>query len=127
MKQAHIFALGLICGAILTGILLNAQQPEMDPVKISPQLYKVRLENDKVRVLEYHLKPGGKEPMHSHSSGIVYILTEARMRVTNPDGSKSEATGKAGDVLWREPVAHSIENIGSTEAHAIAVELKACK
>jgi hypothetical protein len=128
MKQAYIFAIGLICGAILTGIWLNAQQPEMDPVKISPQYYKVRLDNDKVRVLEYRLKPGEKEAMHSHTVGIVYTLSEANLRVTQADGSKSEAIGKADNVIWREqPVTHSIENIGTTDAHAIAVELKACK
>jgi hypothetical protein len=32
-----------------------------DPVKISPQFYKLLLENDQVRVLEYRLKPGEKE------------------------------------------------------------------
>lgn len=37
----------------------------LDPVALSPQLYSVRFENDRVRVLEYRLKPGGKEPMHS--------------------------------------------------------------
>jgi hypothetical protein len=31
-----------------------------DPVKTSPQYYKVLLENDQVRVLEYRLKPGEK-------------------------------------------------------------------
>jgi hypothetical protein len=36
-----------------------------DPVKQSPQYYKVLLENDQVRVLEYRLKPGEKEPMHN--------------------------------------------------------------
>jgi hypothetical protein len=39
-----------------------------DPVKTSPQCYKVLLENDQVRVLEYHLKAGEKEPMHLHPS-----------------------------------------------------------
>jgi len=31
-----------------------------DPVKTSPQYYKVLLENDQVRVLEYRLKAGEK-------------------------------------------------------------------
>src|SRR5205823_3668201 len=41
-----------------------------DPVKTSPQYYKVLLENDQVRVLEYRLKAGEKEPIHSHSAGV---------------------------------------------------------
>src|SRR5438132_4159653 len=37
-----------------------------DPVKTSPQYYKVLLENDQVRVLEYRLKAGEKESVHLH-------------------------------------------------------------
>ena len=33
-----------------------------DAVAVSPQLYKVRLENDRVRVLEFRMKPGQTEP-----------------------------------------------------------------
>ena len=51
-----------------SGIAL-ADAPMMDPVKLSPQYYKVRLDNARVRVLEYHLKPGEKEMMHSHPRG----------------------------------------------------------
>jgi len=49
-----------------------------DPMTTSPQYYKVLLENDQVRVLEYRLKPGEKEPMHSHPAGVVYVLSGAR-------------------------------------------------
>ncbi|PYJ67167.1 MAG: hypothetical protein DME76_15800, partial [Verrucomicrobia bacterium] len=49
------------------GVTASAQ----DPVKTSPQYYKVLLENDQVRVLEYRLKPGEKEPTHSHPAGVV--------------------------------------------------------
>jgi beta-alanine degradation protein BauB len=48
--------------------------PTLDPVAISPQLYTVRLENDRLRVLEYRLKPGKEEPMHSHPPGVVFAL-----------------------------------------------------
>ena len=57
-----------------------------DPVKTSPQYYKVLLENDQVRVLEYRLKPGEKEPMHSHPAGIVYVLGGATLKFTYTDG-----------------------------------------
>ena len=42
------------------------------PVTLSPNLYTVLLENDEVRVLEYHAKPGDREPMHCHPAGVVY-------------------------------------------------------
>jgi hypothetical protein len=31
---------------------------------------------------------------------------------------------KAGDVFWGEPITHGGENVGTTDVHAIIVELK---
>ena len=100
----------------------------IDPVKLSPQYYKVRFENEYVRVLEYRLKPGQKEPMHSHPCGVVYYLTGAKSRVSSPDGKTTEGETTAGEIVWRDPTTHAIENIGKTESRAIAIEIKgACK
>lgn|GEM_PF-1498328 len=61
------------------------------------------LDDEQVRVIDYHLKPREKEPLHSHPSGVlVYYYTDAKMRVTLPDGTNT-AVNKAGDVVWREP------------------------
>jgi hypothetical protein len=115
-------------GGIATGVvgLAVAQGSSQDPVTLSPQYYTVRLDNETVRVLEYRLKPGEKEVMHSHPPGVVYSLADAQFRTTLPDGTSSEATVRGGEVTWRERTSHSAENIGKTEAHALAIELKKC-
>lgn len=95
-----------------------------DPVKLSPQYYKVLIDNDEVRVLEFRFKPGEKEPMHSHSRGFVYSLAEAKLKMSFPDGRSEESVMKTGEARWRDAVTHAVENIGTTEAHVIAVELK---
>ena len=95
-----------------------------DPVKVSPQYYKVLLENDQVRVVEYRLKAGEKEPMHSHSAGVVYVLSGAKIRFSYPDGRTEEKAAATGEAIWREPTTHAVENIGDTEAHVIAIDLK---
>ena len=95
-----------------------------DPVKTSPQYYKVLLENDQVRVLEYRLKPGEKEPMHSHPAGVVYVLSGAKLKVSYADGRTEEKAAATGETIWRDPTTHAVENIGDTEAHAIAIDLK---
>jgi hypothetical protein len=46
------------------------------------------------------------------------------MKTTFPDGRRAESSGGAGEAHWRNPVTHALENIGSTEAHALAVDLK---
>ncbi len=76
----------LISLLVIFGTAVRAQ----DPVKTSPQYYKVLLENDQVRVLEYRLKPGEKEPMHSHPAGVVYVLSGTKLKVSYPDGRTEE-------------------------------------
>ena len=123
MKPWIYLMAGLVVGVLATTAGRVAAQ---DPVKVSPQYYKVRFENDRVRVLEYRLEPGGREAMHSHPPGVVYVLGDATIRSIRPDGTSSETAGKAGEVFWRDDTTHGVENVGTTEARAIAVELKPC-
>ena len=122
MKQRYVFALGLFLGGLV--MTFATRLWGQDPVRQSPQFYTVRFENDRVRVLEYHLKPGEKEPMHSHPPGVVFYLSNATFRTTNAEGKSSEATVTQGQVSWRDFTTHAAENVGKTEAHAYAVELK---
>lgn len=113
------FSLTLLLSSAMTSSIFA-----QDPITTSPQYYKVLIDNDEIRVVEFHLKPGEVEPMHSHSRGFVYALSDAKLKVTVPDKKSEEIVIKAGEAHWREPVTHAIENIGTTEARAIAVELK---
>jgi quercetin dioxygenase-like cupin family protein len=126
MKLTLAFGAGIVVGVagIVGGMVLAG--PEADPVKISPGYYTVRIDNEWIRVLEYRLKPGQKEPMHSHPHGFVYMLADARARVSLPDGTASAIDDHAGDLTWRGPTTHALENVGNTDLHAIGVELKPC-
>jgi hypothetical protein len=127
MRVPQAFALGIAIGSMVAIGVVTAAEPETDPVKLSPQLYDVRFENDRVRVLEYRLRPGQREPMHSHPPGVVYVFSEAMFRSTAADGSISDGPSAAGEVHWRDFTTHAAENIGETEAHALALELKPCR
>ena len=98
-----------------------------EAVTTSPNYYKVLLENDQVRVLEHRLKPGEKEPMHSHPAGVVYVVTGAKAKFTYPDGRTEEKTAYAGQVIWREPTTHAVENVGDTETDVIAIDFKSAR
>jgi hypothetical protein len=127
MKRVIHLTAGIAIGALLATVAFAISTREtttQDPVKQSPQYYKVLLENDQVRVVEYRLKPGEKEPMHTHMTGVLYIFGDAKMKTTFPDGRTAESSGGAGEAHWRNPVTHALENIGTTEAHALAVDLK---
>jgi beta-alanine degradation protein BauB len=124
MKRLPYLAVGVVLGAL--AVSAAGRVTTQDPVKLSPEYYAVRFENDRVRVLEFHMKPGEKEAMHSHPPGVVYLLADATIRNVLPDGTSSATSLKAGDVLWRENTTHTGENVGATEARAIAIELKPC-
>lgn len=95
-----------------------------DLMKLAPEGRKVLVENDRVRMIEGTLKPGEKEPTHSHPAYIFYALSPCKLKVTLPDGKTAEAEYKGGEAMWREPVTHAGENIGKTEARFLVIEFK---
>lgn len=104
----------------LAAVAASAQ----DAAKVNPKTITVKVDNAKVRVLEAVLEPGQKEQMHSHPSSIVYVVAGGTFRSHTPDGKATETTVKDGDVLYREPLTHWAENIGTTTLHMMVVELK---
>ena len=112
-----LFLTGFLCLATSTALA-------QDPVKVSPKTTKVLLENDRVRVLDVRIKPGEKEPMHSHPANVIYSLSDRKIKSTSPDGKTQEREGKAGTAIWREGETHAVENVGTTELHVVLIELK---
>jgi quercetin dioxygenase-like cupin family protein len=94
-----------------------------DAVKVAPDIYKVVLENDAVRVVEIQMKRGAKSAMHSHPKSVVYMVTNGKNKFTFPDGKSENIDLKAGEAIWLDPVSHSVENTGD-EMRALLVELK---
>lgn len=100
------------------------QAADMDAVRRTPEFYTVLLENEHVRVLDYHSKPGEREAPHHHPPSVVYSLANFRFRNTTADGRTQQRENSPGDILWRPEIIHSAENNGTTPAHALVVELK---
>lgn len=105
---------------IVSATCVSAQ----DPAAVNSKTIKVKFENDKVRVLEAELPPGTKEQMHSHPANVIYVVAGGRFRNYAADGKTTEIELKTGDVLYRDPLTHAAENIGTTTSHLILVELK---
>ena len=95
-----------------------------DAVKVAPHAYKVLLENDRVRVLDFRLKPGEKTAMHRHPAYIVHVLSPARVKFTNPEGRCVEIENRPGQTFWHEEGSHAAENMGTHELHALEIEMK---
>jgi beta-alanine degradation protein BauB len=95
-----------------------------DAATVTPKVVKVKLDNDRVRVLDYVSDPGDTEDWHTHPAFVVYVVTGGTLRITTPDGKSEDVDFQSGDILYREPRTHATENIGQTQLHAIIIELE---
>lgn len=94
-----------------------------DPVATNPDLYRVVMENDRVRVLEYRDRAGDRTTPHDHPDSVMLTLTSFRRRLH--EGARSvDVALEAGQVRWLGAQQHSGENIGDSTTHVIFVELK---
>ena len=96
-----------------------------DPVKVAPKQFTVLLENDRVRVLDFHSSAGVKVPLHSHPAYISYSISGAgKTKFTSADGKVTETTAKTGQATWHEAETHASEYEGKDSTHVLLVELK---
>jgi beta-alanine degradation protein BauB len=95
----------------------------MDPTRTDPELYTVVFENERVRVLRYHDRPGDKTRPHAHPDSVMCTLSAFRRRISAGGRSVDVEIG-AGEVRWLDAQEHSGENTGDTETFSIFIELK---
>lgn len=95
-----------------------------DPTEVAANIYKLLLENDRVRVFDVFFKPGDVAVMHNHPDHIVYVMNDATLRLAFPNGTSQEISVKAGQALFLGAQAHETTNVGTTDAHNLVVELK---
>ena len=102
-----------------------ATKGPVDGLISSPDNFKLLLENDHVRVLQYTLLPGALDHWHTHPPRVGYVLSGAKIRVTEADGSTHDYDEKTGDNYWADfsPL-HDTLNIGATPYIALLVEVK---
>ena len=117
LLQTLIVVVALSCARALPAA-------EEDPVKLSPDKYKVILQNRQVRVLDVRLKPGAKSPMHEHPDYVIYVLKGGMVRFTDEKGRSQDTELKTGECKFRDHQEHAAENIGKTEIHVLNIELR---
>jgi len=120
MRKRVVFWLGVFLGVALAAAV--AQQVK-DSTIVDPDVHKVILENEHVRVLDARISPGWKSPMHSHPPMVIVSLGAGRFKATGPDGKPQILDFNPGMVIWRESTEHSWEML-SGNAHVIAIEVK---
>lgn len=94
-----------------------------DPVDTNPSHYRVVMENERVRVLEYRDRPGDRTLPHGHPDSVMITLSAFRRRLVS-DGRTAEVELDAGLVRWLAAQEHVGENVGESDTHVVFVELK---
>jgi quercetin dioxygenase-like cupin family protein len=118
MKRTIVLAACVLVAAV------SLSSSAQDMAVTAGEQAKVVLDNDKVRVIQLDIAPGGKTGMHSHGDSLVVFLTGGDATQTGTDGTKTERHTEAGEVMWSEPVTHDTENTGKEAVKVLVVELK---
>ncbi len=71
-----------------------------DSVSIAPGVYSIKVENDRVRVLEITTKPGQSSALHSHPDMVLYAVTDCDWRLGAESGETADVHIPAG---WTNP------------------------
>ena len=104
---------------------MSQQTDNVDPVTVSPDHYKVVLENDDVRVVEYSLAPGERDNWHTHPPKVSYVVSGGSLRITLADSTSFVTEDKTGGAVWMNAVPrHYAHNIGTTPVRIVLVEVK---
>ena len=74
----------------------KSQDTVPDAIATDPDKYKVILENDRVRVLDYSDKPGDRTTMHHHPDSVVYMLGPFKRKFTLDNGKSAVRELKGG-------------------------------
>ncbi|HEY6458101.1 MAG TPA: hypothetical protein VIY90_22725 [Steroidobacteraceae bacterium] len=117
--------------AVLPGIAVAFEAQAQDAAVMQPQSYRVALENEYVRVLDFKSRPGMGvcgSGMHSHPAHLTVLLTDGAVRVKTPDGKIVEQHNMPiGTVFWEPAVTHTVENVSGANMRGLLIEVKGAK
>jgi quercetin dioxygenase-like cupin family protein len=119
----RLYVLGLV---VLAAIALTAgttKKPAQDPIAVGPNIYRLILENERVRVMEARFKPGEKIAAHTHPDHVLVVTAAGKLAITNASGTR-EIDAKVGDAFFIPAETHSAQNVGTTEFVGVVTELK---
>ncbi len=113
--------------AMLVALGVTRESLAQDAVTSDPRSFRVVLENESVRVLEYKSGPGlgvCGQGMHYHPDRVGVSLTGAKVKVTNAEGRTVVREIAPGHVSFSLAETHSVENIGGSGTRTYIIELK---
>lgn len=113
--------------AMLAALGVTRDVFAQDAVTSDPRSFRVVVENERVRVIEFRSRPGlgvCGQGMHYHPERVTVSLTGAKVRVTNAEGKSRVREVPPGHVSFEPAVTHATENIGGSGSRTYMIELK---
>jgi oxalate decarboxylase/phosphoglucose isomerase-like protein (cupin superfamily) len=96
-----------------------------DPVRVSPEQYRILETTPAIRVLAAAWHGGAKDESHSHPTTIWYALTDMRLRIEVPNALPLTRRISAGNSGVQPPLhLHSVQNIGVQTAKIVMFEIE---
>ena len=128
MKNLLYFVVSVLAITLVLGAGPSFAENAPPAPEVSPDVYKIRAENDQWRVMEATWQPGQEDNFHYHSADRVSLFqTDCKLRLSKPDGTYKDVNPKAGKAkeCTGKPVeSHKAKNIGDKVCIIIIVELK---
>lgn len=112
--------------ALLAAFGVPAEVLAQDAPTADPRGYRVVLDNEEVRVLEYKSRPGlgvCGQGMHYHPAHVTVSLTGAKLKKTE-NGKVSFVDVVPGHIFFAGAETHSAEIIGGSGTRTYIIELK---
>lgn len=109
--NSHRFVMVLVAlGIFSAGIAIGAgTRDALDPASVAPHIYRVALENEKLRVLDVTVRNGEMAPVHTHPDRLVVFINNCAWLEVTGDGQRRMQSFKPGDILWEPGMLHGGE------------------
>ena len=116
----------LIAGALIAATSLAAAQADPERPVTPPDSYRVVMENDRVRMIEIHVKPRSKVNVDSPAERerFLYMLSDGALILAPPGKTPYEFALHAGETAVFPAVSPTVENDTDSAVRALMVEVK---
>jgi len=117
------FLAGVLVGLLGSALIVMAQHRASEKI-VQPQTI---VENQKVKMQRWVLKPGEGTPIHTHTlDHISVVIHGSTLRDVETSGAAKENVQKTGDAVYVPGTGrtHSFANVGKETFESISIELK---
>jgi hypothetical protein len=130
MNSSIVRAFPLVLPALLLATALAAAQPAQvvpdDKPVTPPNATRILMENDRVRMIEFHIKPHSKLNVEAPANRerFLYMLTDGALILAPPGKAPYEFALHAGETVLFPAISPTVENDSDQAVRALMIEIK---